>query len=601
MPEPRDSGVTLRITFSPVNNAATLTTGILMLAAFGLAPACSSNTSSGDGGGGDAGAGVAGTGNAGSGGESGGSAGSGTGGSGTGGTGGSGTGGVGGGGPDAGPPPAAGWPVGIPVPSFGVDETVESVYGSDDYFTYYVDNRGPCDDGTNGTMAQPRCTIPFSSVAAGDVVFIAGGTYLHGDIWMPVTATATAPLFIRGPSTGDKPIIDGDTPAGARFDMAAEYVIIENIDFRRTRVLMEAASQFVSFRDNIVSDHPDRSGVSARGSNIVVLRNEIHHFQGANRLGVAGACGASFIWVVSNLIHHNAEDSVQFGHGCQADRVHDLFIGGNVMHSDRENAVDLKWVRDVVVSQNRVFGYRTAATDQEFCYDDGSRCDPPGFHGSGSDGSAMVIGSDGVSENVWVLLNDVSDSQRGIRNEESTVSWLFGNVVHDIVDAGVVLEKQGDVRIVGNTFFDMATGVDQLRDAFTVSIDNNVFALLSDRALDVSAPAVASASFLRNNLFEGPSVEIRWDATFTIASAADFSQLTLGTVAGNAVGDPAFVDSAGGDFHLGPGSAAVDVGLPSATTAVCDAFMTRFGLDICVDTEGNPRAGTIDAGALERP
>ena len=57
-------------------------------------------------------------------------------------------------------------------------------------------------------------------------------------------------------------------------------------------------------------------------------------------------------------------------------------IGGNLSHEDRENAVGLKTIRDVVVSQNTMYGYRSPQT---------------------SSGDAVVVGSNGY------------DPQQGLR------------------------------------------------------------------------------------------------------------------------------------------------------------------------------------------
>ncbi|MBW2262746.1 MAG: right-handed parallel beta-helix repeat-containing protein, partial [Deltaproteobacteria bacterium] len=336
------------------------------------------------------------------------------------------------------PPLDAEWPVGIPYPSFGVDETVESVHGDAGYCTHHVDNTGTCDDSGPGTPGTPRCTIPYDLVA-GDVVCIAAGTYEHSGVWMDVTGTADAPIFIRGPDGGPRPVITHDGSDGLRFDFTASYLVIENLEFAETRVLVES-SDHVVIRNNHIHSSPDRTCLVVQGTEHVILGNEIDHCQDNNRLGVAGSCGTSFVWVIGNHIHHNAEDSIQFGHGCESDPPNHLYFGFNVMHSDRENAVDLKWVHDVIVSQNEMYGYRPAPTDEEFCYDDGSGCYPAGFHDSGSDGSAMVIGSDGTSRDVWVLLNTIHDSQNAVRNEESTLTVFFGNVVHSIAGSGVVCE-----------------------------------------------------------------------------------------------------------------------------------------------------------------
>ena len=58
--------------------------------------------------------------------------------------------------------------------------------------------------------------------------------------------------------------------------------------------------------------------------------------------------------------------------------------------------------------------------------------------------------------------------------------------------------------------------------------------------------------------------------------------IVTGTV--NIWGDPAFVDPDGGDYHIGPSSAARDAGVPAGETD---------------DVDGDPRLGALDIGADE--
>lgn len=502
------------------------------------------------------------------------------------------------------PPVGEAWPVGIPYPEFGVEQSVESVYG-DGFYTYWVDNTGACDDGGPSTEASPRCTIPFD-LEAGDVVYVAAGTYeLGSSVWIDVAGTLEAPIFLRGPEGGPRPVLTNGGDGGLRFDFTASYLIIENLEFRETRVLVED-SDHVALRSNHIHSSPDRTCVAVQGTEHVILGNEIDHCQDNNRLGVAGSCGARMVWVVGNHIHHNAEDSIQFGHGCESDPPQYLYFGFNVMHSDRENAVDLKWVRDVVVSQNEMYGYRPAPTDEEFCYDDGSGCYPPGFHDSGSDGSAMVLGSDGTSRDIWVLLNEIHDSQNGIRNEETSLSVLMGNLIHGITGNGIVCEKSAEnLHILSNALHGMQTGIDQsVQPDFVLHIVDNIFSGMSAEAILIEAAGVANGSEMMSNLFwqDGAPISIRWGSRYDISTAGDFDTITEGSVSLNEVGDPAFTDPSSGDFMPGSGSAAIDAGTGEVVEWVCGEFTTRYGLEIQVDFDGveRPHGAAWDIGPYEQ-
>jgi hypothetical protein len=89
-------------------------------------------------------------------------------------------------------------PIGIPLPSFGMSESVDSIYGAG-YFTHYVDNTHPLATDSNnpkGTKDLPRKTPPTKMVA-GDVVEIHGGPYDFEYVFS-AAGTKEKPVFIRG-------------------------------------------------------------------------------------------------------------------------------------------------------------------------------------------------------------------------------------------------------------------------------------------------------------------------------------------------------------------------------------------------------------------
>jgi hypothetical protein len=88
-------------------------------------------------------------------------------------------------------------PVGIPAPSFGIDDThavyVGQLYAAGGFvnrdsgsgpYTHYVDNSTPdCTDSgsEDGTEVIPRCSPPPADLPAGTVVELPGGPYLVRD------------------------------------------------------------------------------------------------------------------------------------------------------------------------------------------------------------------------------------------------------------------------------------------------------------------------------------------------------------------------------------------------------------------------------------
>ena len=69
-------------------------------------------------------------------------------------------------------------PPGIPSPPFGIDENIPNIYGSEQFFTYYIDNThaNASDlDNPYGSLTKPRKSIPSKlTLAKGNVLLIAG-------------------------------------------------------------------------------------------------------------------------------------------------------------------------------------------------------------------------------------------------------------------------------------------------------------------------------------------------------------------------------------------------------------------------------------------
>jgi hypothetical protein len=166
-------------------------------------------------------------------------------------------------------------------------------------------------------------------------------------------------------------------------------------------------------------------------------------------------------------------------------------IGGNLSHEDRENAVGLKTIRDVVVSQNTMYGYRSPQT---------------------SSGDAVVVGSNGYDlqqgfgpDIVWLLFNVIRASQTGIRVEGVRHGWIIGNYIRDVRSNGITLDIDPDsqrLAIVGNTIAVVREGI---HHHWQVGIDEVIIEsnLITDFGLSALSlgTGVGSVTTLNNNLF----------------------------------------------------------------------------------------------------
>jgi len=369
------------------------------------------------------------------------------------------------------PPPSGDWPVAIPVPGFDFEK-----------------QPGPVT--MNGTLP--------GSLGAGEVLQLSDTNY-GDDVTFSCNGTASNPTFILGGK------ISG---ANDQFNIAGSHCYFVGTEF--VNIYVRPSGDHQVYRDINQHDNSSKNGFSIQGSsyNVVIIDSEIHHNQGDDRHGIHVSRGAENIWVLRNHIHHNGGDGFQACHQCEANPPKNVYIGQNVFHSDRENGIDFKYLENVVVSENTVYGYRQAGDGEYWCFDDGSKCSSNWT--SGSDGAAIVIGSDGGPVNVLVINNEVYDSRHATRIEKGTEIVITGNNFHEINGRCLSLEKEGFNTIFdGNTCTNAQRGVHQFwRDKFSIDMTNNVFRNISEAAIEFETNSVIEASSLEANTFDnaGPVI-----------------------------------------------------------------------------------------------
>ena len=511
-------------------------------------------------------------------------------------------------------------PIGIPAPPFGIDET-NGMYDDDSYdfgsgpeaypdagngpYTHYIDNTHPnATDTSNpyGSPTTPRMSlIEGNSVtfAAGSVVEIHGGPYVYAATWRNITSqgTSSRPVFIRGTDPQSLPQIrqDAAQSGGLRVQIHGSYLIIENLEFTGECIVqLKDGTDHLSIRSCEIENEGTYTGygtaVSNSGDYNVVYNNYIHHnerAEGVDGHGTGTASGTSNLWILENHISHNSGDAFQAAH-LAAVAPQYVYVGGNVMHDDRENGVDLKTIDDVVVSENIMYNYASSET---------------------SSGDAVVIGSNGYSEQYgplrsWFLFNEIYSSQTGIRVEGAEDCWIIGNTIYDIVGDGIQFDIDVDsdnVNFIHNTI--SSVGGDGIHHhwksgATNLRILSNIISDVGDAHIEVSE-AMISAFTIEYNLFyqNGNDIYADWGTTDYYTQSAS----TLNAISGwanNVVGDPDFVDAASFDFHLDSSSAAEDAG---TETDAYDDFYTLYSIDIEVDFDGTgrPIGSDWDIGAFE--
>ncbi len=487
------------------------------------------------------------------------------------------------------PPPSTGMPAGIPAPTWGHD------FDSRRQPSIWVDNTHPNCDDTQGTVEAPWCD-PFGGTTsptfpAGAVIGISGGPYrMVADVQLTFEGTAEDPVVFRG--LGENPVVFDAQGDRVDFTYLGTYGVVENIDFfHGTRHRVDSEADSLVFR-GIEVHNPQGAFIdfnpvfNVNGQNIVIHRSKIYdnrRSSDADSHGIQAGAGSAHLWILDNELYNNNGDSFQGCHDCFDAPPHHVYIGRNMLHEDRENAVDLKVIRDVVVSENVMYGYAGSDT---------------------SNGDAMVVGSNGYDDqtgegprNVWVLNNLFRDSATGIRIEGVQDVWVIGNEFHDLSTGIQIDDKQyRDIVIAGNT-------IDEVEDAFNswndscsaqrVAVLNNSITNVGGRHLDL--PDCDNLELLNNLLWNPGGVIAARLGGPALTDAAGVNQHPA--AAANLVADPLYMP---GSRQPSAGAPPVDAGLDLAPFFA--EVEVAYGGDASFDRAfaDRPQGEGSDIGAYER-
>ncbi len=475
-------------------------------------------------------------------------------------------------------------PIGIPAPSFGIENEAPA-------FTHYVDNTHPnaTDSGNpNGSRSVPRLTVP-TSLPAGTVVEVHGGPYSTPMSWTG-NGTAVAPVFVRGVG---EPVFQASNGTLRFF---GSFFIVEDVIFDGVNVSLRLPLDHFTIRHCEIRNYSpsnNSSAIGVIGDQIVLYDNHIHDNGDPDSPteidihGIKPDSDTSNLWIVDNHIHDNGGDSVQIGNANSAEPwARFVYIGRNVMHGDRENAVDVKRARDVIVSQNMAFDYTPTST---------------------SAGSGMVFHDQ--PDRVWVLFNEVFDASIGIISTGVAGYYVIGNLVHDILDAtdpgslfgseAMHSRNSSEVFFVANTIWNVNKGVSVPSGTSGVEFVGNIIGGLTTAShqIAVGTTTIADDSTMGHNLLGGEA-RIRWGDS-TVYDLVTFQSTFPGQGVGALNDDPRFVDASAGDYRLDLGSSAVDASIAHPVYAT---FQALYGIDIEADIAGVPRpqGKAHDMGATER-
>ena len=219
-------------------------------------------------------------------------------------------------------------PVGIPIPTFGIDESSPAQPSNwpslEAAGYYYIDNNHPSatDSGnTYGYPGKPRMSIPTGAFPAGTYIEINGGPYPgSGPLVITANGTPTQPVWIRGGNATNKTLLNRG------IKMFGSYYIVENLRWNNNLkgFGFGVPSHHAAFRSNELegsrtSLRGSVIGVSGdatfRNNNLVMYKNKIHGFgdntgaAGENDVhGIKPRNDADDIWILENEIYQINKD-----------------------------------------------------------------------------------------------------------------------------------------------------------------------------------------------------------------------------------------------------------------------------------------------------
>jgi hypothetical protein len=585
-------------------------------------------------------------------------------------------------------------PIGIPAPSFGIDET-HTMYTGQTYdfgagpepykdagngpYTHYIDNTHPnaTDSGNPyGTSGIPRITFPsLSTINPGAVVEIHGGPYNQGIIHLTIDGTQAKPIFIRGASINDRPLMY------RAIYVRGHYIVVENIESDMSQLAWTEAAivarpvtfnrevHHVSVRNcEAYGGFASLHAVSYYGGvlveDVVFYNNNVHpdnmvapdSSSEPDNIGIGILERTNRIWIVDNEIHHLGGDCIGSGHDANYTATN-YYIGRNILHDTSENAIDLKEVDTVIISENVMYNFAGGSSGQY-------------------DGVALIThyGPNDSPKNVWILYNEIyNNNGSGIQvggGQEYDVH-IIGNIIHDIRNGIVAaymfesydenqsilprLIKKGYVDAAGrvnpgftgldaefrswfpagynqftyiegvlnkalnsqetatafrtwdcqgvymmnNVFYNVDNGISWDPGAGQFYFYNNIISNVSNDGYHLYLERSINTAEIYNNIFyqSGEEVRIIWGGGGPTYNVSEF-QLNTGKGTGCLEADPLFADATNNDFSLQASSPAIDTGIDHF---IYQQFQISFGIDIRLDYDGDlrPQGLAWDIGAYE--
>ncbi len=421
--------------------------------------------------------------------------------------------------------------------------------------TYYVDQTslgGNCNNNNPGTLTQPFCNMdPISSKAnngqlfPGDTIFLRTGTFPFVSINNVNGAAGNYIVFINYP--GEQPVFDAAHPNSATVEHSfrlinSSYIEINGLEMINAYGLYGGSLRLNDSDHNRLLNnhvHHNRQGSNltwtsgieiARSSYNLIQNNEVHDNNYVGILTVSSNSDPSKKSVYNEYLDNHVYNN--FGMGEHSDGIgfngaytSNCLVSRNLVHDNEDDGIDTWNSNSHTITHNIV--YNTGGLGQG---------DGNGFKLGGAD-SGIDPGGHFVAYNI--SYNNASD---GYDMNGSGGSSLYNNIAYGNGESGMLDTWRNPglsgYNVVKNNIF-MNNSLANLRvnNAQVTGLDYNLYYQTN------GAPTA---------LFNGTN----YYSLSALQNASGMDNNSLETM-------PQFVDLSSYDFHLSPGSPAIDAGDPT--------------------------------------
>jgi parallel beta-helix repeat protein len=436
--------------------------------------------------------------------------------------------------------------------------------------TLYVDgSSAACTDAGAGTATQPFCTIAkgASVATAGQTVQVAAGNYPQR-VTLGHSGIAGSPIVIT--AAPDAIVTVGNGSSSAFAVSSRSYVTLQGFTVSRTTShgISVGSSSFVTVSGMTVSNTTGYGISVSSSNNVTISGNDVSYtgqpVSGYTRYGIKLASTANSV-VSDNVTHQNTDAGIFLDAATSG-----VQITGNTSYGNARGYVRAAPGIDVRGYSNTIS--RNISHDNE---DSGLQ-----FYSGSHDNL--------VAENLTYFNGD-----HGIDNLGSTNQTITGNTVWWNFAAGINAEGSSTRAVIQDNV------ADDNGYALSPCITGPCSARTrSDIRVDSTSTSGSTVNY--NNTFNaisGYAVYFWGSTTYRSLSAY---QTGTGQGLADQYGDPRFVSTSSRDFHLTPGSSAVDM----ANSAAAGWQLTDLDGNARVDdpTTVNTGAGPVtygDAGVYE--